>query len=151
MDGVLINTDQIDNRVWASFFALHGVHISETEAKRLSGKRAVDIIKTYLPDVSDAEMEKLRDERRRLFYAELQRTSPDLVPGAEKFIAQLKKKGVPIALATSASRKTAEFTLDHTTLMGNFDVIVTAEDVKNGKPDPENLHHNGKTTWGGAE
>ena len=47
------------------------------------------------------------------------------------------RRGVPRAVGTSASRWDVETLLGALGLRQHFDVIVTAEDVRMGKPDPE--------------
>ena len=44
---------------------------------------------------------------------------------------------MPRAVATSASRHDADRLLGRTGLRDRFEVVVTAEDVRRGKPDPE--------------
>jgi beta-phosphoglucomutase-like phosphatase (HAD superfamily) len=52
------------------------------------------------------------------------------------FVRGLARVGVPRAVGTSASRGDVESLLGALGLRGYFEVIVTAEDVALGKPDP---------------
>lgn len=49
----------------------------------------------------------------------------------------LQERAMPMAVATGASRATADLILEKTCLRAFFRDIVTAEDVTRGKPDPE--------------
>ncbi len=46
-------------------------------------------------------------------------------------------KKLPMAIGTGGHRSTVEITLKNTGLKKYFDIIVTADDIKNFKPDPE--------------
>ena len=54
-----------------------------------------------------------------------------------EFLEALARDDVPRAVGTSASRWDAERLLDDLGLLRFFDVMVTADDVMLGKPDPE--------------
>ena len=59
------------------------------------------------------------------------------VPGAVEFVERLVARGIPRAVSTSASRADARRILRELGLARHFDVVVTADDVWRGKPDPE--------------
>jgi beta-phosphoglucomutase len=59
------------------------------------------------------------------------------VRGVLAFVDALAARSVPCAVATSASRYDADRLLGRTGLRDRFDIVVTAEDVRRGKPDPE--------------
>ena len=59
------------------------------------------------------------------------------IPGARAFIRQLEAAGVPRAVASSASRRSALTILRGINLETSFGAVVTADDVRNGKPAPE--------------
>lgn len=49
----------------------------------------------------------------------------------------LKLKGIKVACFTNSIRKTAELMLDKCGVLGELDLLVTNQDVKTPKPDPE--------------
>jgi HAD superfamily hydrolase (TIGR01509 family) len=59
------------------------------------------------------------------------------VAGVRDFVATLARLGIPRAVGTSASRFDLDRLLVTVGLRRHFDVIVTADDVMQGKPDPE--------------
>jgi beta-phosphoglucomutase-like phosphatase (HAD superfamily) len=59
------------------------------------------------------------------------------LPGAVELASEIHRLGDPLALVTSATRDHAVPTLDRLGLLGLFTVIVAADDVTVGKPDPE--------------
>src|SRR5262249_7793968 len=53
------------------------------------------------------------------------------------FVTELAARRVPRAVATSASRRDVDALLTHAGLRDRFEIVVAAEDVRRGKPDPE--------------
>jgi HAD superfamily hydrolase (TIGR01509 family) len=58
------------------------------------------------------------------------------VRGLPEFLDRLRAAGLPVALASSASRSRATYMLEQLDLKRRFSVVVTGDDVKRGKPDP---------------
>ena len=59
-------------------------------------------------------------------------------PGVPKMLAALRRLGLPLGLVTGKSRPAWEITASHAQL-GPFDIIVTDDEVREAKPDPEGL------------
>ena len=59
------------------------------------------------------------------------------LPGAVEVVAELAALGIPLGVVTSKRREMALRTLAVCGLDGAFGVVVTADDVAKGKPDPE--------------
>jgi HAD superfamily hydrolase (TIGR01509 family) len=59
------------------------------------------------------------------------------IPGAPKFVEALVRGGVPRAVASSARRADVIRLLGDLGLLRHFEIVVTADDVGRGKPDPE--------------
>jgi len=74
-------------------------------------------------------------------YVAFQKTVHDRMvgpyPGVREVVARLRQSGVLLGVVTSKRRTMAERTLSRCGLDGEFDVIVCADDVARGKPDPE--------------
>lgn len=62
----------------------------------------------------------------------------ELIDGAAELIGRLKKRGTPLAIATSSNRNWVEAALRRYGLASFFPVLVTGEEVKGrGKPRPD--------------
>jgi HAD superfamily hydrolase (TIGR01509 family) len=59
------------------------------------------------------------------------------VHGARDFIIDLKKRGHPVVLASSAKEKEVEHYLDLLDCRDSIDSWTTSDDVENTKPDPD--------------
>ena len=71
-------------------------------------------------------------------YLEIIRGRLDPLPGAVAFVRAVKARGLRSAVATSADRVKMEGNLREISLgVGDFDAIVTGDDVARKKPDPE--------------
>jgi HAD superfamily hydrolase (TIGR01509 family) len=58
-------------------------------------------------------------------------------PGAVELLAFLGERGLPLAVATSSSRRTTERHLGRAALLGHFSALATRDDVVRGKPHPD--------------
>lgn len=137
MDGVLIDSGAHHRGAWRALLEELGAEPAHPEFWRLTiGRPSEEAMPLLLGRaVTGAEARRLA-RRKRDLYAELAREGLYPVPGAPAFVAALARRGIPRAVGTSASRFDVETLLDGVGLSRYFDVIVTADDVTRGKPDP---------------
>ena len=64
----------------------------------------------------------------------------DAFAGVLDVVERLKERGTRVAVVTSKARKIAHRTLATCGFEGVFEVVVTVDDVENGKPDPEPVY-----------
>ena len=128
MDGTLINSIPMVERIWRSWAEKQKLNAAGLLTK-IHGIRAVDAIAAlHLPGIDPAE------EAANLLGEELSSTAGIFpIPGVLQFLSQLPLERW--AIVTSAPRALAEFRL---AAMGIASprVMVCAEDVSSGKPDP---------------
>lgn len=79
---------------------------------------------------------KLAATKHKLFEKHLHGVS-DPLPGVREVLAWLEARNVPRAICSGARRGEIEMMLDSLKLRHHFDVLVSIEDVRLGKPDPE--------------
>jgi sugar-phosphatase len=137
LDGVIVDTQAIVRAGWRRFVALHGLTLRESDLPRIYGRRTVDILEDVFG--MDAAMARAAAEdwaaRRTGEVAALDEL-PE-VAGAPDFVRAARRAGFRIGLASSALRANVERAVRLTGLEGAFEVVVAAEDVERGKPDPE--------------
>ena len=138
MDGVLIDSGAHHRHAWRMLLDEMGAEPADPEHWRLTiGRPSEEAIPLLLGRrVSDAEARRLA-RRKRDFYQARAQKGLDPVLGVREFLESLEELAVPCAVGTSASRWDAERLLDDLGLLRFFDVMVTADDVMLGKPDPE--------------
>ncbi|HEX3487612.1 MAG TPA: HAD family phosphatase [Micropepsaceae bacterium] len=76
-------------------------------------------------------------ERCRIHFEHICRDAVPVKPGARELLSLLKEKRIPTAVATSTGRDRSEENLRRTELAGFIDVLVTRDEVRLAKPDPE--------------
>lgn len=74
--------------------------------------------------------------RKARYFRDLVSDSVILFPGVASFIREAAER-CPLAIASGARRDEIEFLLGKVSLRAFFQVVVAAEDVGKGKPDPE--------------
>ncbi|MFR9675005.1 HAD-IA family hydrolase [Streptomyces sp. TR06-5] len=133
MDGTLVDSDAVVERVWRRWAQRHGLDAAEVLSV-VHGRQGFATMAALLPDrpteVNHAENRALLAEET----ADMDGVVP--VPGAETFLAAVRAAPVPHALVTSADAalSTARMAAAGLPLPG---VRVTAESVSASKPDPE--------------
>ncbi|MCF3965203.1 HAD-IA family hydrolase [Streptomyces fuscigenes] len=131
MDGTLVNSDAVVERVWREWATRHGLD-GDTIMGVVHGRQGYATMAALLPDRPMAENYAENERMLAQETADTEGVVP--VPGAPAFLASLS--GLPHALVTSADVALA------TARMGAADLPlpparVTAEDVSASKPDPE--------------
>jgi len=85
--------------------------------------------------LNDAKLRELI-ERKAIYYQEAIRKHVAIFPGVEALVSSLAKT-LPLAVASGALRNEIETILQTAGLLKHFKAVVSAEDVKQGKPEPE--------------
>jgi beta-phosphoglucomutase family hydrolase len=137
MDGVLIDSGAYHRAAWEALLAELGIPLPPEFWRRTIGRPAEDGIARLLGrTLSGAEARDL-SRRKHAHYTRLAREGLPPIPGAPGFVHELARQGVPRAVATSARRSDAMTLLAHAGLLEQFRILVTADEVQNGKPEPD--------------
>ncbi|MYQ43935.1 HAD-IA family hydrolase [Streptomyces sp. SID4985] len=131
MDGTLVNSDAVVERIWRRWAAEHGLD-GDATMKVVHGRQGHASMALLLPDRPHEE--NLADNARMLAEETADMDGVIEVPGAAVFLAALRD--LPHALVTSAdvALSTARMAAAGLPLP---DLRVTAESVGASKPDPE--------------
>jgi sugar-phosphatase len=131
MDGVLINSTQVADRVWSRWAAEHGFD-PEAVVRMAHGRPSRTTIRDLMPLMSDLDIEREDKEVQGREMEDVEGVV--LLPGARELLDALPPDRWTIA--TSCTRPLAEVRLRAAGLPIP-QKLVTASDVKIGKPDPE--------------
>ena len=134
LDGVLVDTSRYHLESWRRLLADFGRSLSEEEFRSTFGQRDSEVLPRWLPDVSEAEVERLSELKEATFRELLPERVP-LLPGAERLVTELAAGGIPQAVASSTPRANLVEILPRIHLP--LTQYVAAEDVTEGKPQPE--------------
>jgi HAD superfamily hydrolase (TIGR01509 family) len=126
--GVKISSATFGNRIFEEFFG----------APLPKGKRMVPTLMYRI-----ARFSELGHARSCLFSLEttfrLQKAydQAELLPGATKLLEKLRCRGFMLAIVSMGSRKSILKILERTCTRGYFSIIISRDEVKKQKPDPE--------------
>jgi HAD superfamily hydrolase (TIGR01509 family) len=137
MDGVLIDSGAHHRDAWDLLLRELGQDPSPESWRVTIGRPAEEAVSLLLGRSLDAWEARTLARRKRAHYARLAERGMLPIRGVTGFVEQLARAEVPRAVATSASRGDLDALLSQVGLRPHFDVIVTAEDVRWGKPNPE--------------
>ena len=136
LDGTLSHTNPFHYQAWKDVLQEQGITINlEIYEKTISGKLNSQIVRYFFPDFSLEEAKKLADYKEAL-YREIALTIQPM-PGLKEFLTWIKEQKIKTGVVTNAPSENAKFMLDILGVSNSFDVVVLAEDVRKGKPDPE--------------
>ncbi len=134
LDGTLVDTEAFHLRSWEIVLGELGVPISKEDYMRhISGRPGREAARERL-GVPEDEAERI-SERVTEVYWELVAGRVAPLPGLVPLLDHLD--GRRTAVATSARRHSAQRMLQELALLDRFAAVVTADDVRYGKPHPE--------------
>ena len=134
-NGTLSRDEPVLAEIFSELFAEHGRPLSVQEYfDRLAGLSDVEVVRTWLgPDYPDVE--GVVAERIARYLAGV--ADGSTVPPPAREAVRYAARRVPLGLVSGAARVEIESVLKAAGLADAFSVVVAAEDVARGKPDPE--------------
>ncbi|MDY6845279.1 MAG: HAD family phosphatase [Thermodesulfobacteriota bacterium] len=137
LDGVVVDTASFHFEAWRKFSHTQCVDFTEEDFRHTFGLRNLEILEKILKrDLHPEEIEALSEEKETIFRDLIGDTIRPL-PGVLKLLETLKTHGVRQALVSSTPIENIELILSSLDIKRYFGFIVSANDVKRGKPDPE--------------
>lgn len=138
MDGVLSDTGPIHFKSWIKMAKEDAkVDFSRDFFEETFGQQSIPITRKLVgPEVDHTLIEKWANLKEQ-YYREMVKDTLEPLPGAINLIKNLKKKGFKLAVGSSGPKENVELLLRTLKIKTYFDVIITAEDVKIGKPAPD--------------
>lgn len=136
MDGVLVDSGAHHRDAWRAMFRDAGVTPPPEFWRITIGRPAEEAVALIVEGADRAERRRLAEVKRE-HYTRLARRGTMAVAGVTAFVDALARDGVPRAVATSATRRDLDRVLAELGLRRHFGVVVTADDVRRGKPHPE--------------
>lgn len=139
MDGVLIDAKEWHYEALNRALSLFGIEINRydhlTTFDGLPTKVKLQKLskRFFLPE----SLHPFINEVKQLYTVELIHQKCHPMFHHEYALSNLKKQGYKIAVCSNSVRKTVELMMNKSGLMPYLDMIVSNEDVKKSKPDPE--------------
>lgn len=133
-DGTLVDTFNANLESYQKAFELAGVRFSKEIYKRNFGVRFDKLMDAF--DIKDENTKALIKEKKAEFYKDCLGMI-SLNKSLLSILSFFKTHGIMVALASTASRRNLLMVLKEFHIDDLFDIIVSGEDVKNGKPAPD--------------
>ncbi|MBI1261147.1 MAG: HAD-IA family hydrolase [Rhizobiales bacterium] len=141
-DGVLVDTEQLSNRLLARVLAEDGFDVGYEEVRRLFVGKTMEAVVTHVEaaigrPLGDHWPVYIRAETLKAFAGGI-----DAVPGVREVLETLQARGVPYCVASSGKFEKMRFTLGSSQLLPLVEpVLFSAEQVAHGKPAPDLFLH----------
>jgi HAD superfamily hydrolase (TIGR01509 family) len=138
LDGTLIDTEWVFTEAARRLLAGRGLAFDAVFMAEIMGTPARDSLPRFRERFRIVEsVEAVADEYKRFFFEVLQSDVAPLMPGALDLVGRLETHCLPKAIATSSGREYVGRVFGPHGLLERFAFVLTAEDVKAGKPAPE--------------
>lgn len=135
-DGLLVDTEQLYFSATRDVLSEVGIELTLDMFVRISlthGQSAFDLAAEQ--GVSQEAIVKLREKRNRR-YADLLKEGVPILDGVKETLSQLLGK-VAMGVVTGSRREHFEIIHQHSGLLPYFDLVLTREDYRRSKPDPD--------------
>lgn len=134
-DGTIANTLPVHCQIWLGVFRSLGAEVSEPWYYDRTGLSAHELIQSFNQSFGyTIEPSMVEAERQQQFTNLIHQVQAVEAVAA---IARSHSGKVPMAVASNGQKSIVEPTVEAIGLRSLFDTIVTLDDVRNGKPDPD--------------
>lgn len=137
MDGTLLDTERLYVDAWIEAGGTVGVEIGRAFCLEMIGRPLQDCEAMMLEQFGPEFPLDACIEACGAVVGRMSRAGVPLKPGARELVEYLTAMNIPLAVATSSRRATAEHHLGRSGLLAHFSALVTRDDVARGKPHPD--------------
>ncbi len=140
-DGVISDSEPCHFAAYNKVLIDFGIQISKQEYYAdylgFTDYELFEIVeKKYKTDFEGASLEQLVERKAEVFQ-ELIRQADHLIDGIVELIEELKENNIKVAINSGAIAADIKIMLAGSAIEDSFDVIVSADDITKGKPDPQ--------------
>ncbi len=139
MDGVISDTEVLQETVEASFLEKEGIFLTpEQISKRFAGCTSEEMFETLFKEYEIPSSEiphVLKDKWMKTFQVARKNLRP--IPGSIELIEKCRQSGLKLGVASSSTAAFVNFVLTHLQVRKNFEQVVSADEVIHGKPSPD--------------
>lgn len=139
MDGLLVDSERISKEIYRQLFHDLGVELTEEIFSNVLGanRKSEEEFLNKIFGNSEKTTQFFERYPQMLLNAYEEKKIP-LKKGAEELLLWLKNNNIPFALATSSPLRSVKAAFsDRKISLNDFTAIVTADDIKESKPNPE--------------
>ena len=143
MDGVILDSEPIYYQIETKFFRNLGISISDEEYHTFVGLSMIEMCRRIKNNHNlKEEIETLVNRNYEVVFQHFSNSENLLpTPFLLQFIQNLREKNIKLAVASSSSKKLIKVILEKLMLKKYFEIYVSGNEVKNGKPAPDIFLH----------
>jgi len=140
LDGVVVDTAKYHYIAWKALAEELGFNFTLEDNERLKGVSRMQSLEILLEiggkQFSKQEKLAMAEKKNTLYVSFIEKMTPEeTLPGVEKFLQELRSKGIKIALGSAS--KNAPMILSRIQLTEMFDAVVDGNSISEAKPNPE--------------
>jgi len=140
-DGVITDSEILHLRAFNQSLAQYSVEITKNDYyTTYLGLNDNDcyrlLIEKGLLKMNEQQINAIMTQKKKIF-EQLAKTEGKMIEGVRDFLSMLEQNNIPMAICSGALLTEVEMVLDEARLRDLFEVIVSGEQVKKGKPNPE--------------
>jgi HAD superfamily hydrolase (TIGR01509 family) len=136
VDGTLVDTNYQHALAWYRAFRQHGVALPIWRIHRHIGMGGDQLVASLVSEAFDEEQgDDVRAAEKALYMSLIPEVQP--LEGARELISDLRERGHPVVLASSAKAKEVDHYLDLLDARDLVDGWTTSADVEKTKPEPD--------------
>jgi len=137
MDGVLADTGPIHYESWVKMANEIGKTFKKSFFEATFGQQSVPITRQLVGRNVDQNLVEKWAQLKEQYYREMVKDKIKPLPGVIGLIEVLKSMNFKLAVGSSGPPENVELILKSLKIEFFFDTIITAAEVKNGKPSPD--------------
>ena len=140
-DGVITDTEVLHHRTFNKVLSQYGINITATDYyQHYLGLSDFDLFRLFIDegklDISSEQIDTLIKQKNQLF-EELIKDDGEIIEGVRDLLQLLSQNNILMAICSGALLAEINLILENAELLHFFEVIVSAEQVRKGKPDPQ--------------
>ncbi len=137
-DGVIVDSSKPHEEAWEILAKREGRVCPPGFFPKSFGMKNEKVIPELLKWTEDPEeIHRISIEKEAIYRELIKRDGIKILPGVEEWLQQLRDHSIACAIASSTIRDNIDCALEILGIGEYFQAIVSGEDVKHGKPDPE--------------
>jgi beta-phosphoglucomutase len=140
-DGVITDSEILHLRAFNQSLAQYGIEITKNDYyTTYLGFNDTDcyklLIEKGLLKMDEQQINTLMIQKKKIF-EQLAKAEGKMIEGVRDFLKMLEQNNIPMAICSGSLLTEVEMVLEDARLRHLFEAIVSGEQVKKGKPDPE--------------
>ena len=138
MDGLILDTESISNKLLIDIFSKYDINLNEEIISKTIGlekKKAIKVFEEYLG--GNIPIKDIINLHKKVVNDYLENNGVPVKLGLIELLNYLDEEKIKKVVATSSYRKVAENVLIRANVYNRFDDIICGDEIKESKPSPD--------------